>query len=343
MATFRKYLDQKGNVSWQVQVRKLGHVASKTFRLQEDAKRWATQTEDEIAKGIFNRHIESERTKFSEAIDRYRKERLPILKGGKPDASRLLNLEERLGHLPLAGITSATLAQYRDDRLREVSTQSVIHELNLIGRVLKCCVVDWGIQLPAGIPTVRKPTKPAGRNRRIEQGEIDAILDATGSVELRSIVLLALETAMRRTEIALARWEDVDLRRRTLRLWETKNGDSRVVPLSSAAIGMLEGLPRRLDGYLFGNESGSIGQAFERAVARARSIYLRDCESDGKQVDKNWLMGVRFHDLRHEATSRIAEKVSNIIELASITGHRDVQMLKRYYHPRAEDLAKKLG
>jgi integrase len=52
---------------------------------------------------------------------------------------------------------------------------------------------------------------------------------------------------------------------------------------------------------------------------------------------------LHFHDLRHEATSRLAEKLPNVIELAAVTGHKDLRMLKRYYHPRAEDLARKLG
>jgi len=60
-------------------------------------------------------------------------------------------------------------------------------------------------------------------------------------------------------------------------------------------------------------------------------------------VKRAKLEDFHFHDLRHEGTSRIAEKLSNVLELASVTGHKDLQMLKRYYHPRPGDIAAKLG
>lgn len=339
MATFRKYTDKRGNVSWQVQVRKKDVHESKTFKTQADAKRWASEVESEISRGVFVSRAEAERTLLNDVCERYRAEVLPNLKGAKPDNSRLRNIQERLGRLSLATITSTTLSQFRDTRLREVSRQTVIHELNLINRVLKTCTVDWGIALPSGIPVVRKPEKPRGRDRRIEQDEIDAICLASESRELASIIVIAIETAMRRGEIAEARRDDLDLRKRTLRLHDTKNGESRTVPLSSRAIEVLEGLPVRLDGKVFGMRPDSITQAFERAVTRARAAY----EADTKKPIAGWLKDLRFHDLRHEGTSRLAEKVSNLVELASITGHKDLQMLKRYYHPRAEDLARKLG
>ncbi|MFZ5463765.1 MAG: tyrosine-type recombinase/integrase, partial [Pseudomonadota bacterium] len=63
----------------------------------------------------------------------------------------------------------------------------------------------------------------------------------------------------------------------------------------------------------------------------------------GATVRRAGIEDFHFHDLRHKATSRLAEKLPNVIELAAVTGHKDLRMLKRYYHPRAEDLARKLG
>jgi integrase len=63
---------------------------------------------------------------------------------------------------------------------------------------------------------------------------------------------------------------------------------------------------------------------------------MRACKRAG-------IADLHFHDLRHEATSRIAERLDNILELSAVTGHKSVQLLKRYYHPRATDLARKLG
>jgi integrase len=130
---------------------------------------------------------------------------------------------------------------------------------------------------------------------------------------------------MRRGELLSLTWDNIDFRRRTAYLPETKNGEARTVPLSSRAIAVLTALPRSMDGRVFPITANALKIAFERAVRRAG------------------IEDLHFHDLRHEATSRLAEKLPNVIELAAVTGHKDLRMLKRYYHPRAEDLARKLG
>jgi integrase len=117
----------------------------------------------------------------------------------------------------------------------------------------------------------------------------------------------------------------VNLKKRTAHLPKTKNGEARTMPLSSRAVATLENLPRNLDGRVFGTTYEGIHQAFVRACRRAGIADLR------------------FHDLRHEATSRLFEKGFNPMEVSAITGHKTLQMLKRYTHLRAEDLAKRMG
>ncbi|MHB0984927.1 MAG: site-specific integrase [Sulfuricella sp.] len=151
-----------------------------------------------------------------------------------------------------------------------------------------------------------------------------AALDVSRGKHLKSVSLLALETAMRRGEILALRWEHADLKRRVLHLPETKNGSSRDVPLSTKAVAVLESLPRNITGRVFDTSETAITEGFQRAAKRAG------------------LPDFRFHDLRHEATSRLAEKLQ-MHELGKVTGHKSPRMLMRYYHPRAEDLAKKLG
>lgn len=148
-------------------------------------------------------------------------------------------------------------------------------------------------------------------------------LDASRGKHLKTVVLLALETAMRRGELLALRWEYVDLKRRVLHLPETKNGTSRNVPLSTQAVAVLEGLPRHISGRVFDTSETAITEGFQRAAKRT-------CISN-----------FRFHDLRHEATSRLADRLQ-MHELGKVTGHKSPRMLMRYYHPRAEDLAKKL-
>lgn len=174
---------------------------------------------------------------------------------------------------------------------------------------------------------------------------------------------------MRRGEIAKLTWDQLDLERRVIFLEDTKNGENRLVPLSLAASAALkqhredQAEARRLaieklrakkiepdltqkkwnDARVFRMRPDSITQAFARAKERAREKYEQKCKEEGIQPVKGYLANVTFHDNRHEATSRIADKVDNLVELASVTGHKDLQMLKRYYHPKIDDLVKKLG
>ena len=160
------------------------------------------------------------------------------------------------------------------------------------------------------------------------------------------LVKLALETAMRRGELLALRWENIRLTDRVAHLPMTKNGNRRDVPLSSRAVEILNGLKPKTDsnvkqlpkGAVFPVTANAVKLGFTRAVKRARQTY----EENGG-YDERMLTDLHFHDLRHIAVTRLAERLPNIVELASVSGHTDVRMLRRYYHPKAEDLAKKLG
>lgn len=326
MASIRK----KGDLQWHVQIRRKGYPnQTKTFSTRADAERWAKIIESEMERGVFVSRTESEATLIGDVLSRYEQEILPSKRGRESDKSRLKTLRAAFGAYKLASLTSTQVAMYRDARLEVVGPQSVIHEVNLLNRVLKAATIDWGIALPGGLPTalVRKPTKPHGRDRRVSEEELQRILKVTESAELRTIVILAIETAMRRGELASLRWKDIDLHKCVTHLPKTKTDVPRTVPLSRTAIAVLKDFPRQLDGRVFALQPESISQAFERA-----------CEPHRANVP-----GLRFHDLRHEATSRLFEKGLNVMEVAAITGHKTLDMLKRYTHLRAEDLAKRLG
>lgn len=326
MPTIRK----KGERQWHAQIRKRGYPAqTKTFSTRADAERWATIIESEMERGMFVSRTEAEATLIRDILLRFETEVLPTKRSEQSDKSRIKTLIEAFGDYRMASLTSTQVAQFRDRRLKVVGPQSVIHEINLLNRVLKTASMDWGIALPGGLPTaqVRKPTKPRGRDRRVPEAEIIAILDATESVELRTIIALAVETGMRRNELASLTWDEIDLKKQTAHLPKTKTDVPRTVPLSKAAIKALKTFGTKKEGRVFQLRPESMSQAFERA-----------CEPHRANI-----VGVRFHDLRHEATSRLFEKGLNVMEVAAITGHKTLEMLKRYTHLRAEDLAKKLG
>jgi integrase len=139
-------------------------------------------------------------------------------------------------------------------------------------------------------------------------------------------VALAIETGMRRSELLGLQWSNVDLERRVALLPVTKNGESRGVPLSSRAVAILRSLPASSNGRVFGElTTDALKQSFKRAVRRAA------------------IGSLRLHDLRHEATSRFFEKGLNLMEVAYVTGHKTLQMLKRYTHLSITDLTTRLG
>ena len=178
-----------------------------------------------------------------------------------------------------------------------------------------------------------KPGKP--RTRRLEAGEEQALLAAcaaSGAHYLHSFVVLALETAMRFGELAGVTWANVNFEKRTIYLPDTKNGHARTVPLSTRAVAALQILPRAISGRLFSAKPGSIRSAFLIAFKKARLL-------NGGAL----LQNLRFHDLRHEAVTRLFEKGLNPIEVGMISGHKTLSMLQRYTHLRSEELVVKLA
>lgn len=326
MATITK----RGDKQWQAKVRKRGYpVQTKTFPTKAMAEQWSRLAESEMDRGVFVSTTISEQTTLDDLFERYAQEIVPSKKAQADVKSRMKVISGYLGFYSVAALTPKLLAEYRDERLKSVQAPSIRKELHLIGRILKHAQREWEVALPRGNPveTISIPSSPKGRERRLHPGEEDLIQKAAAEYggEIGSIIGFAIETAMRRGEIAELRWNDINLMKRTATLWDTKNGDSRIVPLSTTAIQILKELPRHISGRVFSMRPDSITQAFDRLCVR---LQIED---------------LRFHDLRHEATSRLFERGLSIMEVSAITGHKDLAMLKRYTHLKAEDLAKKLG
>lgn len=378
------------NGGWQAKIRRHGWpTQSKTFDTKEDAIKWARAVEREMDVGTFLQRTLGEKTTFKQAAARYSREILPCKRGWKQDASRLAGLVEYFGQHALASITPMMVSSYMDKLDQAGSApQTIVHYVNLLNRVLKACVLDWGIALPQGLPTalVRKPRVSNERQRRLEPGEEQLLLDALSAqgrkhanVWMKPLVILAIETAARQSELLSLRWEYVDLVRRVARLRgidgsKTKNGDQfRDVPLSPNAVATLKTMQRSTDGRVFPITSNAAKLSWQRAVERARHHHLHNklrelLQADGLDVEAEiraliykkrkpaprtlqylsdleqsdrTLHDLHFHDLRHEATSRLAGAFKTH-DLRKVTGHKSDRMLNRYYHPRPQDLADQL-
>lgn len=327
-------IEQRGPKQWRVKIRKTGYPPlSETFERKSDALRWVRQVESDMDRGIFVSGVAAKRVTVADALDRYQREILPLKRSQKPECSRIRTLNEKLGSYSLSNLTSTVLAKYREDRLSTVKAQTVIHELALLRRVLKIATAEWGVGLPAGLPmfSVQFPKRPPGRDRRLSQQELDILVAALPAPHNR-LSLFAIETAMRRGELAGMQWSHVDFQSSVLTVPITKTGRPRRIGLSLKAKAILkEQLGASLinpeaPGTLVWNlQPDSMTQALSRACVK---VGIQD---------------FRFHDLRHEATSRMVEKGLTILEVSLMTGHQSMDMLKRYTQLRPEDIAKKLG
>lgn len=327
MASFR----QQGN-SWQTRVRRKGYPdITKSFNTRQDAERWARSVEVSLDRGTYVDPTEAERVTLGDLIGRYIKEVLPSMKGYVEDSYRLRAIQRKdISKINMARLSSVQIAAYRDDRLTEVAPNTVIRELAYLSSVINHARREWGINISNPVQMVRKPAMPQGRNRLVTEDELHRLLEQlepTGRRNpwMKPLVLLALETGMRRGELLQLRWTDINLQNRTATLWETKNGDRRVVPLSSKATDTLQKAPRSLCGRVFPIKQAAQAKAFKEALKR--------CNLDD----------LHFHDLRHTAITNMAKKLPNVIELAAVSGHKSLRMLQRYYHPDAVELAAKLG
>lgn len=307
------------NSKYQVLVRMNGISTSKTFSKKVHAQKWAKSTEVAIESGQYQKALP---ITLGEALVIYRDKRIS---SDKRSHAHVKNAIQGLGDIRADQLGSHRLVQYRNQRLKTHSAQTVKHEISMVLRSLRWLRDEEGYD-DIKIPSIKMPQIPKGRARRLKPLEFEKLLKALSNTdEVAMIVKLAIETGMRRSEIINMDWADINFTNNTLHIPTTKTNSPRTIPLTVAAREILSNRPRNITGSIFAVQRDSVSQAFRRACDRAG------------------IEGLRFHDLRHEAISRFFEMGLNVMEVASISGHKDLRMLQRYTHLRAEDLVKKLG
>jgi len=326
LATFRKR-----NGKWHVQIRRAGYPSvTKSFSLKADGEAWSRRLERDIDNGYLiqdRQHLGTWTLK--QLLERYEATVTPNKRGAEIESFHLRALKRhRFSDCHIKNIGSQHVACFRDDRLRSVSSSTVKRELGILRHCFEVARKDWGLVIdnnPVSMIVMPKSAKP--RERRLNDKELNSIIEFMGSqrnIFFKGIVLFAIETAMRRGEILNLEWGNIHLEESFLHIPRTKNGRVRDVPLSLAAKKILTSLNRKHSNLVF-------------PVSRSA---LQSCWR--RMLKKQKITDFRFHDLRHEATSRLFEKGLNLIEVATITGHQDLRMLKSYTHLKARELAKKL-
>lgn len=272
---------------------------------------------------------EARKRTLADAIDRYLAVTLPQSKYQKnaSEQHRLLAWwKGELGSRPLFGITPATIAEIRDKlaiektpKGKRLSGATINRRITALSGVLTVAVTEYGWLTKNPIPNVRRMPDSKARERFLSDAERKALLAACAASEheaLLPLAQLALATGARKGELLGLLWEGVNLERRTAHFADTKNGESRTVPLAAPAVATLKTWSR---GRL------RVGPVFP---------YTKN------QIEKPWqaarkaagLPDFRFHDLRHSAASYLAMSGASLMDIAAILGHKTLAMVKRYSH-----------
>lgn len=330
MASFIKRAGQ-----WRVQVSKNGQRPSATFDTKAEAQAWAARIETELES--MSRGSTARKT-FEQLLERYSAEVSIKKRSSRNEQNRIsfyIREERILCGKWIGDLRPADFAELRDRRLETTGPETVRRDFNVLSAALGTAVREWGWLPDNPMSKVKRPPPGKPRNRLISPAEVDMVLaalkyDRHGKIELYSqrvaiAFLFALETAMRAGEILALRPQDVDKKRRVASLLMTKNGDSRRVPLSTEAVRLLNQLPPAAPGMsIIGLASTSLDANFRKAL---NMTPIED---------------LHFHDTRHEAITRLAKRL-DVLDLARMTGHRNINELLTYYNESAESIAQRLG
>jgi len=354
MAVIRERVSATGTKSYHVQVRIKGFPPqTKTFASKTMAKQWAAMVETELKAGRYLPRVVAERHTVAELIDRYRKEVLPQKKAKfiRDQTVHLDWWEAKLGRYNLAELNSNLIAQARNalstepygkagsktaakDRVRAPAT--VVRYMGALSHALNTAVNEWGWMDKSPMVGVKKPKVDNERRRFLSDDEIQRVLASAKESENRflyTVVLLALSTGMRQSEIMTLRWRNVLVEDGAdmglLVMEKTKNGDARTSPLAEDAFTAVMTLRDKA----IKNNAGRVPASqllFPSDTVDNKPVEIRKAwETCRKRAE---LDDFRFHDLRHTAGSLLAMSGASTREIAEVLGHKTMAMAKRYSH-----------
>ena len=323
---------------WSVEIKKVGsHQIHKTFTQKSDALRFINETETQIQTNRYRDISEASKTTLKIVIQRYVREIIKDKADKKRERSKYnVIMRNDICRKTLTELRSSDFAKFRDQRLELGITNSTVNrELSAMRVAIQTSIGEWNCWLPENpVKSSIKLTENPARERRLKEGEYEKLLIAcqrnykyaSPSIYWCPAINFSIETAMRLSEQLSLRWENLDLTKRTAFLPAkiTKGNRSRTVPLTDKAIAVLNEIPRHISGKVF-NMSYNYHNRGWRALCKRAGI-----------------VGLRWHDLRREAISRLFERGLAISEVQSISGHLTLQMLSTYTQHDAETLAIKL-
>lgn len=334
MATIKEVATKSGKKSFHVRIRLKGQpLQCATFANISKAREFVQRTEAAIKEGRYFRDAEAKKHTLGEMIDRYIRDALPKKpKSFHKQKMQLLWWKGQLGHMILSTISPALIVEQRDNLGREVlksgkarSPATVVRYLAALSHAFSIAMKEWGWIEDSPMRKVSKPKESRGRVRFLDKDERSRLLNACKSNSnpyLHIVVVIALSTGMRLSEIMNLSWKDVDFEGKRIVIQETKNGERRLVHLTGLAHEVLltHSKKRRLDTFLIfpsprdKDKPASIRAAWENAI------------------DQSNIPDFRFHDLRHSFASELAMGRASLTELRSLLGHKSSSMTARYAH-----------
>jgi len=329
-----------GDTTYRAKVRLKGTpVQSATFLRKTDAKKWIQKTETEIREGRYFQKSQAKKNTVSDVIERY----LSILEKNNPkrakDVTRLLSWwKDEIGYYCLSDLNKDIFIKARENlqnRSRErkkakgavknLSSATINRYWVAMQTALNMAVKEWDWLAKNPMSNISKLKEPEGRKRFLSDKERDALLEAckvSNNPYLYTIVIVALSTGARRSEILNLKWSQVDFKRNTIYLFETKNKESRALYLHSQALDCIKCLrPKDYD------ENDLVFKSFKNSdkpyeIKKSWETALRTAK----------IKDFRFHDLRHSAASYLAMNGATLAEIAEVLGHKTLAMVKRYAH-----------
>ena len=331
MATIDKRISPRtGKVTYRARVRRANLPdLTKSFPTKTKAIQWAYSTEAALLEGRLGEASILKKYCLNDVFDLYE---LDIIKRLKDPFNRIRHLvfwRAEIGQILLQDLSASTIRSSRE-KLRVTRSDSTTNRyLASLSAALSFAIteLDWIDNNP--VLKLKKLKEPRGRTRFLSDSELERLLKASKSLpkypEMQVIILIALTTGMRRGEILNLRWTDCDFKLRRLIIRDSKNSESRSVPLADVTLTSLRkwGKVRPLD-----------------ANALVFPSHVSANPSHLFEIDHAWqlirakadLKDFRFHDLRHTAASYLAMSGAGLREIGDILGHKSISMTKRYSH-----------
>lgn len=318
---------KKDGSVWRHRIMVKGKRVSGTFSTKAAALAWEAEQRIQIVEGGGS---SGKGKTVRDALEKYELEVSKKKRGYANEAKRLAYFRETsFADKKMSEVRPSDIAAWRDERLKTVMGSTVNRDLNTLSHVFTVARREWGWIATSPTSDVERPKDPPHRDRRISEGEIDTIClqlgwdrktsksPTTKQHRIALAFLFAIETAMRAGEICSLTKGDVQ--GRVARLKMTKNGRPRDVPLSAQALEIWKLVP---DG-------------FDLSPAILDALFRKAKKNAG-------IEGLTFHDTRHEAITRLAQKL-DVLDLARMVGHTNINQLRTYYNATAEDIASRLG